>query len=219
MMNTDEYLQMSGIQHFAFCRRQWALAYMEMQWNENVRTAEGRLDHARCHDKEATEKRGNLLIVRGMWVVSHRLKMSGNCDVVEFHKDEHGVELNDYDGSWSPIPVEYKHGHSKENDADRLQLCAQAMALEEMMACDILQGALFYVETRKRETVTLTDELRQIALKMSSEMNDYFRRGYTPKVKPGKFCNACSLKELCLPKLCSRLNAADYIRQHVEETT
>ena len=93
MMNTDDYLQMSGIQHFAFCRRQWALAYLEQQWSENQRTAEGRLQHTRCHDVTLTEKRGDLLIARGMRVVSHRLKLTGDCDVVEFHKDPNGVSL------------------------------------------------------------------------------------------------------------------------------
>lgn len=219
MMNSDpdEYLQMSGIQHFAFCRRQWALAYMEMQWNENLRTAEGRLDHTRCHDDSLTEKRGDLLIVRGMRVVSHRLRLSGNCDVVEFRRHPGGISLQQYEGTWLPFPVEYKHGSSKASDADRLQLCAQAMALEEMLACDVPQGALFYMETRQRELVDISPKLRETAGKMAAEMNDYFRRGYTPKVRPGTFCNACSLKDLCLPKLCRRLHAGVYIQEHIEE--
>lgn len=144
-MNTDDYLQMSGIQHFSFCRRQWALIHLEQQWAENLRTAEGRLEHERCHDESFTEKRSNLLVVRGMRVVSHRLRMSGSCDVVEFRADPGGVPLQGCSGTWLPMPVEYKHGHSKENDADRLQLCAQAMALEEMLVCEIPAGALYYV--------------------------------------------------------------------------
>ena len=100
MMNSEEdnYLQMSGIQHFAFCRRQWALAYMEMQWHENVRTAEGRLDHTRCHNESVVEKRGDILMLRGMRVSSKRLCLSGTCDVVEFHKDEQGIMLDGYEG-------------------------------------------------------------------------------------------------------------------------
>ena len=120
---------MSGIQHFSFCRRQWALVYLEQQWSENLRTAEGRLEHERTHDDTLTEKRGGLLIIRGMRVVSHRLRLSGECDVVEFRADEDGVELYGREGRWLPMPVEYKHGASKENDADRLQLCARPWRL------------------------------------------------------------------------------------------
>lgn len=213
----DDYLQMSGLQHFCFCRRQWALIHLEQQWAENLRTAEGRLEHSRCHDETRTEKRGGLLVIRGMRVISHRLNLSGICDVVEFHQNPEGVPLHGYKGRWSPFPVEYKHGHSKESDADRLQLCAQAMALEEMLVCDISEGALFYEETRRRETVELTRALREKTQQLADEMNQYFRRGYTPKVKPGSCCNACSLKELCLPKLCGRLNAQAYIRSHLED--
>lgn len=217
MMNSDEYLQMSGIQHFSFCRRQWALSYLEQQWQENLRTTEGRLDHKRCHDEEQTERRGNLLITRGMKVVSQRLRLSGTCDVVEFRADPEGISLQNTEGRWKPLPVEYKHGCAKANDADRLQLCAQAMALEEMLVCDIPQGALYYAETRRREIVPLTTELRQTAQAMADEMNRYFARGYTPKVKPGKHCNACSLKELCLPVLCSRADPNAYLRSYLDE--
>lgn len=216
-MNSDEYLQMSGIQHFAFCRRQWALAYLEQQWSENLRTAEGHLLHERCHDESFREKRGDILIIRGMRVISHRLRLSGACDVVEFHRDPSGVDLQGQEGLWLPFPVEYKRGSPKQNDADRLQLCAEAMALEEMLVCDIPKGAIFYAEPHRREIIDLTGELRKKTEDMAREMNDYFSRGYTPKVKPGKHCNACSLKELCLPAICHRLNASEYIQAHLEE--
>ena len=150
-MNPDDYLQMSGIQHFCFCRRQWALAYMEQQWAENLRTAEGRLLHERCHDDSLREKRGDLITVRDLRVVSHRLRLAGNCDVVEFRAAPDGVALQGYDGLWQPLPVEYKRGAPKASDADRLQLCAQAMALEEMLVCTVPRGAIFYGETRRRE--------------------------------------------------------------------
>ena len=193
MVSPDDYLLMSGIQHFSFCRRQWALIHLEQQWSENQRTAEGRLQHTRCHDVTLTEKRGDLLIARGMRVVSHRLKLTGDCD------------------------VEYKHGRSKVNDADRLQLCAQAMALEEMLVCEVPEGEIFYEETRQREHVSLTPELRSTAQTMADEMNRLFARGYTPKSKPGKHCNACSLKELCLPALYQQADPAAYLREHIEE--
>lgn len=217
MNNPEEYLLMSGIQHFCFCRRQWAFIHLEQQWQENQRTAEGRLDHARCHDDTLTEKRGGLLVVRGMRVVSHRLRLAGNCDVVEFRADPAGVPLQGRAGRWQPLPVEYKHGRAKESDADRLQLCAQAMALEEMLVCTVPEGALYYEETRRREAVPITQELRDKAQAMADEMNRYLVRGYTPKSKPGKHCNACSLKELCLPVLYHRADPAAYLRAHIDE--
>ena len=216
-MDADDYLALSGIQHFCFCRRQWALIHLEQQWAENLRTAEGRLLHDRCHDDSLREKRKDLLILRGMRVVSHRLRLSGACDVVEFRSDSTGVPLQGQTGLWLPMPVEYKHGSSKQGDADRLQLCAQAMALEEMLVCEIPRGALFYAETRRRELVELTEDLRRQTAALAKEMNEYFSRGYTPKVKPGKHCRACSLQELCLPVLCRRADAAADVREHLEE--
>lgn len=152
---------MSGIQHFAFCRRQWALIHIEQQWQENARTAQGQLDHVRCHDETLSEKRDNVFTVRGMRVFSRKLNLSGACDVVEFHKDKNGISLEGQPGFWLPYPIEYKHGREKETDADRLQLCAEAMALEEMLVCDIPAGALYYIETRRREVVPFTEELRR----------------------------------------------------------
>lgn len=216
-MDSDDYLMMSGLQHFCFCRRQWALIHLEQQWSENLRTTEGHLLHQRCHDESLREKRGGLLIVRGMRVVSHRLRLSGSCDVVEFRAAPHGVPLQGQAGLWLPMPVEYKHGSPKQSDADRLQLCAQAMALEEMLVCEIPQAALFYAEPHRRELVELTPELRQKTADAAREMNDYFARGYTPKVKPGKHCNACSLKALCLPALYRRADPEDYVRTYLAE--
>lgn len=219
MDESDDYLMLSGIQHFCFCRRQWALIHLEQQWAENQRTAEGEIQHRRCHDESVREKRGDLLTVRGMRVVSRRLRLAGNCDVVEFHADANGVPLQGLEGRWQPLPVEYKHGTAKENDADRLQLCAQGMALEEMLVCEVPRGALYYEQTHRREVVELTPALRAQTQQAADEMNAYFARGYTPKVKPGKHCNACSLKELCLPALCRpKSNAAGYIRSHLEES-
>ena len=158
-MDMEEYLSISGIQHFCFCPRQWALIHLEQQWSENIRTTEGHLEHRRARESELKEKRDNLLTVRGLRVVSYRLRLSGVCDVVEFSTDPHGITLQNQPGLWKPFPVEYKHGSTKEIDADRVQLCAQAMALEEMLVCDVPQGALFYETTRRREIVDMTMDL------------------------------------------------------------
>ncbi len=217
-MDSDEYLQIAGIQHFCFCRRQWALAYIEQQWSENFYTAQGHVDHERAHDEAVKEKRGNRLVVRGMRVISHRLRMTGICDVVEFQSCAEGIFLQGQEGRWRPMPIEYKHGSPKETDADRVQLCAQAMALEEMLVTEITLGALYYATPRRREMVELTPQLREKTQNLAKEMVSYWRRGYTPKVRPTKACNACSLKEICVPKLYRYGNAQSYITSHITES-
>lgn len=214
----EEYLQLSGLQHFSFCRRQWALIHIEQQWAENLRTVDGRILHEKAHDGSSREKRGDLLITRDMSIHSPTLGVSGSCDVVEFHRGAVGIPLPDQEGLWQPYPVEYKRGSPKTTDADRLQLCAQAMCLEEMLCCDIPEGALFYGEIRRREVVGLDEDLRSQVRGLLSEMHDLCRRSHTPKVKPAKECNACSLKELCLPKLARKRSVADYLRKNMEET-
>lgn len=216
-MTGHEMLMLSGIQHFAFCRRQWALIHVEQQWSDNLHTAEGDVFHRRAHDETQTEMRGDTLIVRGLRVQSERLGISGICDVVEFHRCETGVTLAGREGRFSAYPIEYKKGAPKAHQADELQLCAQAMCLEEMLLCEIPEGSLFYGETRRRVRVPLTQELRAEVTQMLEEMHQYFRRGYTPKVRRHKGCGACSLKELCLPGMQKAPAAGAYLRAHVRE--
>lgn len=173
--------------------------------------------HARAHDAKQRERRGDTLILRGLTVFSHKLGFSGKCDIVEFHFSPQGVTLNGEEGTWLPFPVEYKRGEPKDGHADKLQLCAQAMCLEEMLCCRIGEGALFYGETRRRLPVTFDEELRCEVASLSVEMHRLFERGYTPKAKPSKSCNACSLKELCLPKLIKRKTPSAYIKEHISE--
>lgn len=214
----EDLLPLSGLQHFAFCRRQWALIHVENQWQENLRTVEGQLLHQRAHNEALRERRGDTLILRGLSVVSHSLGLSGKCDVVEFHLAPEGVPLRGEDGLWLPYPVEYKRGRPKDHQADELQLCAQAMCLEEMLCCTIAEGALFYGEPRRRTIVSFSPELRQNVRDFSAEMHHYYRRGDTPKAKPCKSCHACSLKELCLPQLIRRGNVSAYLKQAMEES-
>ena len=216
-MNPQEPLLLSGIQHFSFCRRQWALIHIEQQWSENARTVDGTLFHRRAHAEAQFESRGDLLIARGFRIASQRLNVVGVCDVVEFHRDPAGIELFGREGRWSVYPVEYKKGAPKVGDADRLQLCGQAMCLEEMLACDIPEGSLFYGETRRRERVQFTDELRGQVAAMLDEMRRLYDRGYTPRAKPTKGCNACSLKEVCLPRLNKLPKVSAYIARVTEE--
>ena len=207
----EEFLLLSGLQHFAFCRRQWALIHIEDLWAENLRTTEGHLMHERAHDVSIRERRGDIIILRGVSVSSSSLGVAGQCDVVELHMDPEGISLPDTKGSWQPYPVEYKRGSSKETPADRLQLCCQAICLEEMLCCQVPKGAIFYGETRRREEVFFTEELRHRVKSNLAEMHELYKRGHTPKVRPSKSCNACSLKELCLPKLMNIKSVAEYL--------
>lgn len=216
MYEEDDYLMISGLQHFAYCRRQWALIHIEQQWAENERTVDGHLFHHTAHDAAKIEKRGNLLITRGLRVKSTRLGLSGVCDVVEFHRvKEDGISLSSYEGLWLPFPVEYKKGQPKEYDADELQLCAQAICLEEMLACRIPCGSLFYGEIRRRHEVEFADSLRKRVCDMAAEMHDLWKKGYTPQVKWQKGCNACSLKDICVPKLGKVKSVDAYIEKRL----
>lgn len=217
MYDDDDLLQLSGIQHFSFCPRQWALIHIEGQWQENLRTIEGAILHERAHDDAFTQKRGDLLISRGMPVVSYTLGVSGQCDIVEFRRDDGGVPIHGRDGQYLPMPVEYKRGAPKASDADRLQLCLQAMCLEEMLVCTIEQACLYYGETRRRERVELTQELRGEVHQVLSQMHAYYERRHTPRVKPTKSCNACSLKTCCLPRLGKGRSADGYIHARLWE--
>lgn len=212
----EDYLQLSGIQHFAFCRRQWALIHIEHQWAENYRTVDGALMHQNAHDKGFSESRGDLLVTRGMNVFSASLGVSGECDVLEFRRDAAGISLHGRDGLWQPYPVEYKRGKPSEHGGDALQLCGQAMCLEEMLCCHIPEGALYYGEIRRRVVIPFTAELRQTVRDALEEMHRLYARGYTPKVKPTKGCNACSLKELCLPRLMRTECVQDYLAKAME---
>ena len=213
----DDFLMLSGIQHFCFCKRQWALIHIDMLWEENVRTVEGEIMHEKCHDNSLAESRKNVIISRGMPVFSRRLGISGECDVVEFIKDSDGITLSGKEGLYRVYPVEYKHGKPKNDNSDMLQLCAQAICLEEMTMCKIDEGALFYGETRRRQKVMFTDELRCEVEKSFELMHQYMKSAHIPKVKQTKACNACSLKNLCLPKLFKKQDTQQYILDKLNE--
>lgn len=213
----EDYLMISGIQHFSFCRRQWALIHVEQLWSENVRTVEGNIMHERAHDGKLVEKRNNIIVARGMNIFSKTMGVSGCCDVVEFHKEGNGIQLHGYEGEYGVYPIEYKKGKAKENDADILQLTAQALCLEEMLSCNITEGALYYGETKRRLKIQFTEERREKVKAIFLEMHQYFERRYTPKVKFSKSCNACSLKELCIPILGKQRSIEKYIEKYLRD--
>jgi len=209
---------LSGIQHFAFCRRQWALIHIENAWADNHLTMDGILKHKRAHNPFLSEKRKNIITVGDMPIHSRIMGVSGKCDIVEFIADENGITLHGRNGRWSPQPVEYKRGSPKISDIDRIQLCAQALCLEEMLACSAIETAyIFYHETRRREEVLLTKALREKVESMFVEMHSYFKRGHTPRVKPNKSCKSCSLNDICLPKLPATNSVRSYINKMLED--
>jgi len=177
--NEDDFLLLSGIQHFVFCKRQWALIHIEQQWQENLRTVEGGILHERTHDTGIKEKRGDLIISRGMGVFSRNLGITGACDVVEFHKSRDGVTLYGREGTYKAVPVEYKRGKPKQDDADVLQLCAQALCLEEMLLCTIPEGFLYYGEPKRRIKVALDEALREKVRAVCREMHELYEKRYT----------------------------------------
>lgn len=190
---------------------------MERQWAENARTAEGHVFHETAHHGPESEARGDLLILRGLRVASPALRLGGICDVVEFHRSPSGVSLAGREGLWLPYPVEYKKGSDQTKESDEVQLCGQALCLEEMLCCQIPEGSLFYGETRRRTRVAFDGTLRQRTLDLLHELLGYMDRGYTPGAKLHKGCNACSLRDICLPKLSRAPSVADYIHDRAGE--
>lgn len=213
----DELLPLSGLQHYSFCPRQWALIHVAREWSENILTIQGGIVHKRAHDASLRERRGNTIELRSVNVCSRRLGLVGQCDVVEFLQAESGVALAGEEGYWEVFPIEYKRGRNKAIDADRLQLCAQAMALEEMLCCDIGEAYLYYHETRSRERVVLDDALRGEALRCAQEMHCLFSRRHVPKVKPRSSCRSCSIKDVCLPSAAKRETVDSYYRRRIGE--
>ncbi|MCL1936179.1 MAG: CRISPR-associated protein Cas4 [Defluviitaleaceae bacterium] len=213
----EDYLMLSGIQHFEFCKRQWALIDIEQQWQENVKTIEGGYVHQKVDKPFTREKRGDKLIVRALPVKSNYLGISGICDVVEFIRDKEGVPIDGMDGLYLAYPIEYKRGKPKTGNEDILQLIAQAMCLEEMLLCEVKTGYIFYNEIKHRIEVPITIEMKEKLKNITKEMHDMYKRKYTPKVKTGKFCNNCSLKDICLPELMNKQTVKRYIEGRLSQ--
>lgn len=213
----DDYLLISGIQHFIFCRRQWALIHIEQQWDENFFTIDGHIKHAKVDSGEIFETKKNIKIIRSMPVVSHVLGLQGKCDVVELIPDANGYYFSKYNEIYKVYPIEYKRGKAKTDESDIMQLLAQAVCLEEMLGLEITEGACFYFETRRRERVKFTKELRERLKTIVSEMKNYYDRRYTPRVRKTKKCRACSLKDICLPELDSTIPVSKYMEERIKE--
>ena len=205
----DDFIMLSALQHYIFCPRQCALAYIELIWAENRLTAEGRIMHDKVHE-EGSESRGSVRIERALPLRSLRLGLSGMADVVEFHHQA--------DGSWQPFPVEYKRGKPKPDDSDKVQLCAQAMCLEEMLGVSIAAGAIFYGKTRRRLDVAFNEALRRKTEEIAKMTHELIEAGMTPKAAYEAKCDSCSLFEICLPKTIEKQRSVeDYLKHALKE--
>lgn len=213
----EDFLLLSGIQHYMFCKRQWALIHIEQKWAENLLTVEGEILHKRAHDQTFQEKRQGVITTRSMPVHSRELGISGQCDIVELIPDESGCFILGQLGKYAVVPVEYKRGKEKPGPIDEMQVVAQAMCLEEMLSCTVSKGYLYYGETRHRSAVQITDETRTRLREICEDMHQLFRKGYTPKVKPHSGCQSCSLKDECLPKMLKRTSVKAYLEESIRE--
>lgn len=158
-----------------------------------------------------------MIISRGLVVQSRTMGISGTCDIVEFRRKEDGVPLYGHRGLFEVYPIEYKRGKPKDIPVDVLQLTAQAMCLEEMLSAEITEGAIYYGEIRHREKVLFTEELRSKVRQYFQEMHQLFDKQYTPKVRWSKSCNACSLKDICMPKLGKTPSVKEYVHDKITE--
>jgi CRISPR-associated exonuclease Cas4 len=206
MYPESELLPLSALQHYMFCPRQCALIHLEQIWAENQLTAEGRLLHERA-DTPTRERRGDILTVRGLWIRSLELGLAGRADVVEFHREN---------GQDRPFPVEYKRGKPKSGLEDKVQLCAQALCLEEMLDVRISEGALFYGSQNRRLNVDLTETLRTVVRETAIKVQELFRSQITPAPVEGPWCANCSLVDSCIPDRVG-LNAARYLQALMRE--
>lgn len=216
MYKEDDLIPISVLTHFGYCERRAALVYTEQMWCENHFTAEGQILHETVH-KEEVESRGNCRIARALYMHSFNLGLYGKSDVVEFHKRDDGVRVPSVDGLWMPFPVEYKRGKPKSDRCDEIQLCAQALCLEEMLKVVIPEGALFYGTPRRRTSVVFDDTLRDETRNAAEKLHALIKSGKTPSAVFQKKCENCSLVEICMPKI-EKIRVTDtYIDKYISD--
>lgn len=206
-MEDEALIPISALQHYLYCPRQCALIHIEQQWAENRQTAEGRLLHQRADAPQAERRRG-VRTVSAMPLVALELGITGKADMVEFHAGGTGEFA---------FPIEYKRGRPKAHRADEVQLCAQALCLETMLGKRVDAGALFYGQTRRRKDVAFDRDLRDLTLRTIEEARAMLSSGITPSARyEPKRCDACSLLDLCQPRLLERRNVDDWLRRQLE---
>jgi len=203
MYTEDQFIQLSALQHYVFCPRQCALIHVDDVWNDNVFTVRGNILHEKV-DTDTYETRGTLKTVRALKIHSFRLGLAGKCDVVEFRETKEGIEI---------LPVEFKAGQPKQNISDEVQLCAQALCLEEMLNTRVRRGAFFYGKIRRRVQVELGDELRRRTEEIIAAVHDIVERKFIPQAKYEPKCRSCSLESICQPKAMNEKKLRTYVNE------
>lgn len=213
---------LSGIQHYMFCPRQWALIHIGQYWEENRLTAEGRLIHKNVDNPSYRQKNGGVITLRSVPISSTTLGLYGYSDAIELTPSETETDCIShpkYPGWWRPCPVEYKRGHSKPDARDKVQLAAQVICLEEQYGIRIYEAFLFYAETNRRESVPIDTELRAQTQRCAADMHEVFRSGVIPKAVKRHGCTNCSLFDACMPELESRPRVNHYLTKYLYEET
>lgn len=212
----NDYLMLSGIQHFQFCKRQWGLIHIEQIWADNEATAHGQILHQRADNPYVKEKRKDIIVSRAMHVSSSTLGLYGILDVVEFYKDDFGVKLKGKQGNWIPRIVEYKRGKPKKDSRDVVQLVAQTICLEETLGCRIDKGNLYYHSVNQKKEIEITSQLRRQVYDLAEQMHNYYSLRKIEKAEYFKNCSMCSLVDFCMPRLSKKKrNIDNYIKQSV----
>lgn len=221
MYSEDDMLMLSGIQHFRFCPRQWALIHIEQQWEDNRLTIEGELLHKHVDDPTYRVKCGDIICLRAVSLASKTLGLYGVADLIELYptqKPDNAMLHSKYPGYWLPCPIEYKHGQAKKDLSDELQLTAQAICLEEQYNITIEKGEIYYAKTRQRQDVFFTQELRELLIDHARQMHELFSSHQLPNAEASAKCHNCSLVDICMPNQQSRV--VSYLKKNLyEETT
>lgn len=222
MYTEDEMLMLSGIQHFVFCPRQWALIHIEQVWEDNRLTMEGQLLHQQADDPSYRQKNGENISLRSVSIASKELGLYGFTDVVELRPSDcatNCIQHPTYPGYWKPFPIEYKRGHSKPDERDEVQLAAQVICLEEMHDIRIDYAYLFYWESRRREEIAMDESLRKLTKQYADEMHEVFKLSIVPKAEKSRKCNNCSLLDICLPDTKNKSLVSYYLKKNLYEET
>lgn len=218
----NEMLMLSGIQHYVFCPRQWALIHVEQQWDDNSLTMEGHILHKNVDNPSYRQKNGNRITLRSVSIASKELGLYGLSDAIELIPTDdasNAITHKRYNGLWIPIPVEYKHGKRKPDYRDKTQVVAQAMCLEEMYDITIPYGILYYKEENLRDYVEINSEIRELVKQYADRMHEIFSCGITPLAEYKPHCKRCSMIDICMPELKSASKVKKYLESYLYEKT
>ena len=198
---TEERIPLSSIKQYAYCKRRFGLMFIDNEFIDNFKTIEGNILHEKVNDPFFNEKRGDKYFSRSVPVYSDRFNLYGIVDIIEFIKDENGVSIPTQKGLWRLNPIEYKNGKPEKSRADELQLCAQAICLEEMFDTEIISADIYYGRLKKRVNIELIDELRYSVEKIVADIHDLIEKAIIPEKPDNQNCSLCSMIDICMPRI------------------